>query len=253
MAKIALTSDLHYGCTGNSANKIQKMFNRLNNQDFDVLILAGDLASHTQYHYKRCLETARQCIPDKPILTVRGNHDLWDGLHKKDKKSQRRMLYQIYEEHEQLYRDNDIQHLDTPFKLDDVTIFGFDGWYHKPDPKTNDSHWMPLMHESCRTLTYLSNNSFKDFDRVLDQYDKQKNDINVLVSHFPSIAIKNDRHEFNASPRFLPEIKERFDIVCYGHSHKFMNITEDGTRFCNSGSDYGKPSAMIINTKLSSV
>jgi len=248
--KIALTSDLHYGCTNTSANKIQKMLHQLDNQDFDVLILAGDLASHTQYHYRRCLETARECIPNRPILTVRGNHDLWDGLHKKDNLSNSRHLSQIYTEHELLYKKLDIQHLDAPFIYNNVTIFGFDGWYHKPDPGTNDDNWIPRDHEGCPSMIYLASNSFKQFDRVLDQYDAHKNEVNVLVSHFPSIQIKNDRHEFNASPRFLPEIKSRFDIVCYGHSHKFMNITEDGTRFCNSGSDYGKPSAMIINTKL---
>ena len=59
MAKIALSSDLHYGCTGNSANKILKMFNRIKDDNVDALILAGDLASHTQYPYKRCLSLER--------------------------------------------------------------------------------------------------------------------------------------------------------------------------------------------------
>jgi predicted phosphodiesterase len=246
MVKLALTSDLHYGCTGNSVNKIQKMFKRLAQRDFDVLILAGDLASHTQHQYKRCLETARDIFPDKPILTVRGNHDMWDGMHRKDQDSERRMLYQIYDYHEKIYKFNNIHHLDEPYKIGDVTLFGFDGWYHVSDPGTNDKRWMPLIHEGCPTGSYLSAKSFKDFERVLDQYDKEKNTKNILVSHFPSITIENDRHDFNASPRFLPEIKERFDIVCYGHSHRFMDQTEDDTRFLNSGSDYGKPKYLVF-------
>lgn len=245
--KIALTSDLHYGCTGNSANKIQKMFHKLNQSDFDVLILNGDLASHTQYHYKRCLETAREII-DRPILTVRGNHDLWDGLHRKDKLSNTRNLGQIYQEHEQLYKDLDIEHLDTPFVQGDISIFGFDGWYHKSDPGTNDEKWMPRDYQGCQTMTYLAGNSFKDFDRVLDQYDVFKGTTNIIVSHFPMIQGPNDRHEFNASPRFWPEVKDRFDIACFGHSHRFMNEMVDGCRVVNCGSDYGSPKAMVIDT-----
>lgn len=244
--KIALSSDVHYGCTGNVANKIEKMFNKIKDENVDALILAGDLASHTQHHYKRCIETARNILPDIPILTVRGNHDMWDGMHRKDKASEKRMLYQIYEYHEKIYRFNNIHHLDDPYILGDVTIFGFDGWYHLPDPKTNDKHWMPLMHEGCPTGSYLSAKSFKDFERILYQYDNKTTEKTILISHFPSIVIEGDRHEFNASPRFLPEIKERFDVVCYGHSHKFMDQIEDDTRFLNCGSDYGKPQYIIF-------
>lgn len=244
--KIALTSDIHYGHSKKTANIVNKFCIKLKKENPDIIVLAGDLASIAQYQYKKCLETFRDHFPDTPLLVVRGNHDMWDGEHKEDKDSNNRSLSEIYRYQNKVHTIYNIDHLNEPFKIGAVTFFGFDGWYHKPDPGTNDEFWMPRDHQGCPTMVYLSGNSFKDFDRVLEQYESQKNGTNILVSHFPSILEPPCKHEMNASPGFVPEIASRFDYCMNGHTHQYLDNTVDGCRFLNSGSHYDDPRYIII-------
>ena len=244
--KIALVSDLHYGFSANTSNTINKFFRKLAKEKPDIVVVAGDTASVCQHQYKRCFETLRENL-DSHILTVRGNHDLWDGKHKKDPRSGQRTLQEIYDYQEMVHKVNHIHHLDEPFVYDNVTFFGFDGWYSVANPGTNDWRWIPKQHQDCPVPTYLCSKGFKDFDRVLEQYDFYKNDINILVSHFPSVHGPGQIKELNASPGFVEEIQKRFDVCMNGHTHRFLDLQVGKTRYLNCGSDYNKPKRIILD------
>ena len=99
--RIVLTSDLHYGFSGKTHNKIHKTFKKINQLKPDLLIIAGDIPANCQHQFKRCLEEANDIVKCD-IAFVRGNHCLWDALHKKDDRSTLRSLNEIYQHHQQI-------------------------------------------------------------------------------------------------------------------------------------------------------
>ena len=261
--KIILTSDLHYGCAPNNANKLNKFFQKLANtvkeEKVDLVILAGDLASTRQRQFKKCLELANTLLPCN-IAVVRGNHDLWDGEDRKDDRANCRTYAEMDNEQKAFMKTLGIHHLEEgPMEFDDVLICGFDGWYGNANPPTNDKYWMPQTHEGCPIMTYLSNRAWKYFDKCLE-LDTSKYRKSVIVTHFnPYIFGKGYRGYvpdpeidflMSANPKFLDEIRGKFDVLCCGHTHAFKDdIDESGDkplRILNSGSDNNQPKYLLF-------
>jgi predicted phosphohydrolase len=118
-------------------------------ESFDVLLLAGDLGTTRMDHFKGLLRAIKEAVPDRPILAVRGNHDLWD-------KKKRyyfaggafRDLRLLLKYQEQLFDEFGVYHLERgPFFVGNVVVVGWDGWYHT-DPPTNDILFLPDFGES---------------------------------------------------------------------------------------------------------
>lgn len=265
--KLALISDTHYGMDGKTHNKHNKFWKKLSKeiekQDIKVLIWAGDLASFRQRHLRRSLEHCREHI-DIPVVLVRGNHDFWDGIDKKDKMSAMRSLDQLFELHKKWFRDNDIHHLENnPFVIDDIIICGFDGWYAVKDPQTNDKHWMPKFIQGQPFVQeYMVSKAWKDLDVCLNT-DLSGYRKSILVTHhnpyvycpypdYYSRTVDEVLKEgiiytgHGANLKFLPEIRDKFDILCCGHTHVFRDDTYEGIQIYNCGSDYNKPKWLIF-------
>lgn len=247
--KIALTSDLHYGFLGTTEKKIRKMIKNLSEENVDLLIIAGDIATVNQHQFKRCMEEIRAGL-SCDIVYVRGNHDLWDRIHKKDKLSGTRNLQQIYNHHQEITYNLAITHLDEgPFSFDDgrVEVYGFDGWYAEFDPGTNDAINMPKQHESAPVPAYLVGKAWKDFGRCLDDVKNSKAEVKILVTHHNLyVEPKYGANSHNGIIKFYPEVKENFDILCCGHTHVYQNYKDDNLLVLNSGSDYNKPRYVIF-------
>lgn len=265
--KIILTSDLHYGCAPNNANKLNKFFQKLANvvkdEKVDLVILAGDLASTRQRQFKKCLELANNLLPCN-IAVVRGNHDFWDGEDRKDPMSFQRTFSQIDSEQRAYMKSIGIHHLEEGPLIfeengEDILICGFDGWYGNSNPPTNDKYWMPQLHEGCPIMTYLSNRAWKTFDECL-KLDTEKFRKSVIVTHFnPYIFGKGYKGYvpdpevdalMSANPKFLDEIRGKFDVLCCGHTHAFKDeIDTKGSkplRILNAGSDYNQPKYILF-------
>jgi len=248
--KIALTSDLHYGYFGNTSNKIARFVKKLAAEEVDLLIIAGDIATVSQHQFKRCMEEIRAGLTCE-IIYVRGNHDFWDRVHKKDPESGTRNLQQIYDYHKAITYPLSITHLDDgPFRYDSgrVEVYGFDGWYAEYNPHTNDASNMPKQHESCPVPAYLVGKAWKDFGKILDEVKESTAETKILVTHHNIyVDPKYGVNSHNGILKFYPETKENFDILCCGHTHQHKDYYDDNLRVLNCGSDYNDPKYIIFN------
>lgn len=262
--KAILTSDLHYGCAPTNANTLEKFFKTvrtaIETEGVDLLILAGDLASHKQRHFRNLLTLAKKYVDKIPIVVVRGNHDFWDDADDKDKDAGFRSYASINQAQIDFMKKVGVHHLeDGPLLIKDVLICGFDGWYNHVDPPTNDKYRMPQMHEGVSLMTYLSNRAWKMFDECL-KLDTEGCRASVIVTHFnPYIFGKGYRSyvpdpkidaAMSANPKFLDEMRGKFDVLCCGHTHAYKDeVDTKGNkplRILNAGSDYNVPKYILF-------
>lgn len=86
--KICFTSDLHHGFDNNTYRIHEKFFAKMAFEDFDVLILAGDLCSHQQRNLESLFAMIRKHLPETCILAVilwAGSLFQWDLLKEENK------------------------------------------------------------------------------------------------------------------------------------------------------------------------
>lgn len=154
--------------------------------------------------------------------------------------------------HKEWFKEHNVHHLEEgPHVVDDVIVCGFDGWYNRADPPTNDSDRMIGNIEGCPAMVYHSSRAYKELCRVLDT-DTDSYRKSICVSHFPPFG--GDRKglterdmSYSANPRYLEPITEKFDVFCVGHSHMHVDRIENGCRLLNAGSDYNSPRFVIFD------
>lgn len=246
--KIAITTDTHYGRDKNTHRVHEKFLTRLNEamkaEDVKVLIHCGDWSCNKQDQLERTLKMFRKHI-DIPIVAVIGNHDLWQynrrGDAKKKTLQEQRLL------HAEWFKLNNIHYLENgPFVIEDVVIAGFDGWYSKANPDTNDADNMKSYTEAVPTMVYLSNYAHKRLDALL-QLDLTQYRKRILVTHFPPFTDNPVYVDFNANHNYFQPMKEKFDVICVGHSHQTVNRVEDGKLILNAGAGYNEPRFLIVD------
>lgn len=252
MIKCLLTSDTHYGHSGKThrrhLNFLKEIKLKIEEENIDVVIHAGDWTSYRQDQLMRTLEMFRKELGDNiPIMAVKGNHDFWDGYKGRRRQGRALMYRELTDKHKQWFRDNDITYLGDGAinNVKDVAIVGFDGWYSSSDPGTNDSEYIPTYVEGCLTTIYLSNKAHKDLDNLL-QLDLSNYRKSICVTHFPPFSDDWKGKRYSANYNFYNPMKEKFDAICLGHSHQYVNRNEDSTWIYNSGSDYDKPRYLIF-------
>ncbi len=257
--KLLLTSDTHYGFSHNTHKIHEKFFQQLNQEivhnDIKAVIHSGDWSSNKQDQFQRTLAMFRNRLgPDIPIVAVRGNHELWD--YRKDKfdhntgmmKPQGKISWETMDRlHQEWFQKENIHHLESQgkFVIDDVVIMGFDGWYYHVNAPTNDGG-MIISHVGGDTsMTYHSHRAYKALNRVLAEDTSQYRKA-ICVTHH-TLWVDDQRYAaYIGNPSFLPHIKEKFDVLCTGHSHRYRNDIEDETLILNCGSGYDKPKYIVF-------
>jgi len=255
--KFILISDIHYN---NYNRDIFVKFFKSILQDIKrykvlAIIDAGDAASIGQESYYDYLELLRIYIPyDIPVLRVMGNHDYWC------KESEAKSLKELLKFHKKWHDDFAITMLDDAENPIDFTyypnvvtkraaVFGFNGWYDDPKPPTKDRELIPQKNAEETWRTLRSRATIK-FNAILEKADYYINTEiqckRILVTHFPPFMDNLLFKSFCADLNFYPEIKQRFDVLCVGHSHQFTNNLEDGLRILNCGSDYNNPKYLMF-------
>ncbi len=240
--RIALTSDLHAGFTEKTGSIHEIFFNKLNEEDWDILIIAGDLGSTKIAHVKSISKRIQRLI-NKPVLVVRGNHDLWD----KSKYNVRETLKLT----EQIFKDNGIHLLsNNPFKLNNLHILGWDGWYQHLYPPTRDEDYIAPYTNGKLTFRFLQEEAERTFQKILDKtkeirtIDNQKI---ICVTHMPCFYHPTVYGDHSANQRYINYLEGFCDILCFGHTHVQVDDTQFGIRILNAGSDYDEPAYTIFN------
>jgi predicted phosphodiesterase len=243
--KIIYTSDIHAGHSSKiSYNIIHDFITDINEENPDILIIAGDLISHSQIQLEKLFKIIRSIIPSNPILIVRGNHDFW--CYGKEIKINN------YEELDKfqklLFKKYNIQYLqDNPYIKDNVNIYGWDGWY-KEEPMSNDFRYMFNLYDGIHFHDKLRSISHEKFTNIINTVNKDKG-INIVVTHFNLIGQYRDRalYKMDGDFKYMDIIKEKFDYCIFGHSHKEFNEKIGNCKVLNSGSDYLIPQYEVIN------
>lgn len=246
MVKCVLTSDTHYGLDKNThrihEKWLKKLAQEITDKDIKVFIHAGDWSCNKQDQFYRTMKMFRKHI-SIPIVCVRGNHDLWQYKPFEGPK----MYGEMMRTHEEWFKELNIHHLESgPFYIDDVAIYGFDGWYYSSNPPTNDLERMNFHDiEGAPAMPYLSSRAHKKLDALL-QVDTTMYRKSVLVTHHGPYTDDLKYKEFCANMNFFEPIVEKYDFFCNGHSHHFTDQVYGKCRVLNSGSDYNEPAYLVF-------
>jgi predicted phosphodiesterase len=227
--------DLHYGFDGYTDYILEEFFSGLDD-DFDIVIDVGDTVQ-AYYLFEPALKMLRKYIPDKPILTILGNHDIWQ--YPKATLSYLEVVSKI----RNVFEKFDIHYLeDGPYTGTDFTVHGYDGWYWNPRPETRDLQFMPEFIEGVPVHEYLYNKNVAKINMLNRTIEKNTGKKIIMVSHFDMSG-----HSLAGDIRWLDMIRNKADILCHGHSHKFAFIDNDNDmRVYNPGSDYNDPGSIIF-------
>lgn len=236
--RILIFTDPHRGFNENTAKIHDKVFQSLNQDSFDVVVVSGDWGITKLEHVKKAFKAFRVAFPNKPILGVLGNHDLWD--------QQTRHMEVKFQKIAQYAQEFNIHLLENnPFEQDGVLFLGFNGWYHLPHPDTRDSDYMQAyVGAGCPVDTYLRNRADQAIYAMMD-HPKEGKKV-VSVTHFPCIEEAMDTPHWNGNPRHGEVLKEFSDVIIFGHTHRAVDMQIGRSRIINVGADYNKLIYQII-------
>lgn len=241
--RFALTSDLHFGFTAKTILKHEKFFAKLALEKFSALLLAGDLISHQQTQLNSLFRVIRKHLPEAPIYACLGNHCHWDQKHYLKGRPDYK---QLKIGHKNVFLQYGIEHVENgPHAVGDVGIVGYDGWYGHPNPPTNDLNFMKSVWEEGYPHSVLAKKADTDFLYVMDS-DLSRFRKTVCVTHFPPFVGDYRYKDYVGNPRHYGPLREKFDVLCYGHTHRAEDFTDGRCRVLNSGSDYEKPQVVFF-------
>lgn len=264
--KIALISDTHIGIT--KEKRIKNLLKELAKEEFDLLVHAGDYCGGIVGYrsVRTTVKWIREVFPDKPMVSVIGNHDFWHAgkrqkgemeytFGKRYDKPSLHMFRTNLDNIAQVFKDNNAHFLDNDGiyvhpDFPDVKIMGHSGWYSNPNPPTNDCKYLPIGIEGD-TNHYLFKRAVSTVTNQMDELEKdykRERDTVVFVSHFPVIKAGQDykgaHEDYSWCAGVENVMQERFDckhFLC-GHAHQFHN----GPLRYEAGSDYCNPKYLIV-------
>jgi predicted phosphodiesterase len=252
--KILLLTDTHSGYNKNTYNTLNRFFDKVvSKYEFDIVVHCGDWISNSQNQWKSIFKLIRKHIPNKVILGVKGNHDYWhnesyvklNGKLNRLNNIEDRIKYQ-----KEVWKEYNIQYLeDKPYILKDIEIYGFDGWYNNSNPPTNDYKYIPQFVDGKMSSFWFNHKNYKKLEHILNK-DNPDNKIKILVTHFGCFS--NELYSEGLSedmngPNYFKFLKDHFNYILYGHTHKRHKIIHDNVEIFNTGSHYNKPKCMIID------
>ena len=236
--RLALYSDLHNEC-GEPWDPPESAL------EADVVVLAGDIGSHTHG-----LEWAARRFPKQPIVYVAGNHEYYDA-----------QLGMLAELQKPFWEQMDVHFLDRQsFELDGVRFLGCTLWsgfsLYGPDKAEacmavakshiND-YWMIHARNGKRLTPRDTHKLHRNALAWLEtELSKSFDGITVVVTHFaPHPRCVAPQHQgSDVSPYFVTDLswlmeKYRIDLWCYGHTHTNINfVAENGCRVVTNQRGY---------------
>lgn len=248
--RLALYSDLHNEC-GVPWEPPESALQA------DVVVLAGDIGSHTHG-----LEWAARRFPKQPIVYVAGNHEYYDA-----------QLGLMDEFQKPFWEQMDVHFLDhQSFELDGVRFLGCTLWssfglygtdkaeaYMAVAKRRINDYWMiharngkrleprGTLKLCCAAVCWLEGELSKPFDGKT-----------VVVTHFaPHPRCVAPQHQgSDVSPYFVTDLswlmeKYRIDLWCYGRTHTNINfVAENGCRVVTNRRGYPGERCNGFNPRL---
>lgn len=235
MKRMKLLSDIHLELLIDGKGLNEKGFSELgalfsNDEDVDILIIAGDLCTSRLLHW--FVEPLRPYFEQyQSVIYVAGNHEYWGSTLSKT----HNLIYEFTEHFDNVfYLENDY------YDAGDFYIFGMTYWYHGLSPldeydmkrflkdfqrirQDNYSKTFPHMFEA------ISLQSQKEFYKFVEESDKKV----VLVTHHPtSTKFYGPDEKFEAgygSPLKLPMTidLDKIPLCLHGHTHKRMQYINE--------------------------
>ena len=191
----------------------------------EVLVIAGDI-SHYNIQSKWCLEHFSKHY--EHVFFVLGNHDYYlisDGQSKKYKHKSKEREFEL---------------MGMLFSITNITmLYDFEVYTYKDKTFAGSTSWYPLTEfKDVNFFNTVSNDSrlIKGIDIGNENYHEglayeNMEDVDVLVTHVPSILI-NNHHKYGSSSCYLNElnnIKAKYNI--FGHCHEQSEYDKVGHKF----------------------
>lgn len=204
--------------------------------EVDGFICAGDWASVDFREIETDFFVLREAT-QKPVLTVFGNHCHWVRESGRSSIS----LDEIFSYHRDVSKKYNITYLEEEyFETDSLFIGGFNGWYNKEDATlTKDYLFIPSQNSYGGTSFQVLKKKESDaLFKLLDKADTITNKKKICVTHFGFISDPGFEG-YRANPRHYEAfIKEKFDVLIFGHSHRKIEVQDEKCLVINAGADY---------------
>lgn len=218
---------------------VDKFINEL--PECEILAIAGDLTQGVE-QMEPFLKMLRLTLPDTDIAVVMGNHDFWDSGVTTG------AFFDALVYIQKLFKDYDIYDLnDACMVLDDIIMYGFNGWYCATDPPTNDRFYMPPKIENVPMNDYMYHRAVESVGMIIDsvrELDDAEKKTKIIMTHF-----NLDDTELGGGSMWLQSLSDEFDILLEGHTHRELETSDCGIKRYNAGSDYGFPKYKLVKTK----
>lgn len=234
-------TDPHRGLNQKTANIQDLVFKSIDPSSFDIVIVSGDWGVSKINHVKSSFKAFRMAFPDKPIIGVLGNHDLWDKKIKSlsNKMKKIREFAKRYNIH--LLENN-------PLEIDNYCFLGFNGWYVGDHGDTQDFDYIFPFVNGENLDNYLNREAYNSLINMID-YPKEGKTV-ISITHFPCISGESmGNPHLNGNPSFGDQLLKFSDLIIFGHTHQAVDIVKDEVRIVNVGNDYNKLMFKIIDLK----
>lgn len=254
--QFALISDVHSGFSTKTHIHHDSLLKQLSEDSrWDILLIAGDIATNKTEQMKKFFKRLRRYIPTKPVVVVRGNHDYWHVKYDRGFPEGRpnRDIEVIIHLHQQYFERFNIHHLEhKPYIIEDqkIVILGWDGWYTLPPHLRGNKDLQKIYHTTgdIPTELWLVRKATKDEQWVAEQVDhyfKLGYKI-VLMNHMPIIDIGGCPKQCTAIPGLWAHVREKIAAYCYGHVHSGMASHYQGTLIYSAPVDYDNPGYLVF-------
>ena len=233
--KIGIITDPHLSDENNKKTEDFESFAPNISAHCDVLVVSGDMASTNPHEAELFFKIARRNNPYLPIVFVRGNHDVW--AHTPDFRSISD-IFLFQEKFCKKYKIHDLE-FNGELVINDVSFVGYMGWYASRNNDTKDYERIPRQNSlGADTFSFFKKLEGDSLDKIADMELSGKK--KVCVTHFNLLPNKGYEN-LSGNPRFFELfLKDKFDLVIMGHSHKKMDKVIDGCRVVNAGADYSE-------------
>lgn len=230
--RLLIFTDPHRGFNDKTKKIHDQVFSKIDPNSFDAVIVSGDWGTNRLKHVKESFRAFRQAFPDKPILGVLGNHDLWETNHRISSLTSK---YNLIYSHAKRFNIHLLEN--NPFEMNGVLFLGFDGWYnHSPHDTTNDFEHISHFHQGSSAHEFLKRKADVAATNLQDVEKKGKKV--VTVTHFPCIKEFMDSEEWCGNPDNGKIILGFSDLIIFGHTHVAMDKKIGKCRIINVGIDH---------------